>query len=269
MQLTGQGKESLRLNREDSRPKVLFLSAIEDNKKEALNPENNSELLDRINKNFDLKYRVVSSPRDVCDEIEDGVKLTNLPYVIIQGHGSQDGICLDCKSGQWIAEDTHSLAFRSYRLQQKCSCLAVKQGRPIQSRDVPIISLNRSRTPLEVTVIASTESSYGVYRKIVSIDPLMISHRSHNDVAENIYKVFHPQYKKCTNLSWHQLHDKEKRAIDAVNDGLRAASTYSPDFQQTQDYFRHCKKIRKIRFCSCLRNMMATEHLIQNGMRIS
>jgi hypothetical protein len=80
-------QEQLRFRKDDSRDKLLFVSAEADHN-EALQPFRISSVLNSLDKEYDIKYTVVRDLKEICREIKESSLTGELKHVIISDHGN-------------------------------------------------------------------------------------------------------------------------------------------------------------------------------------
>jgi hypothetical protein len=194
------GSEILSLNPKDSRPKVLFLSAASDAEDIANgeirarrlidlvgNPNEPRPLtcaVDFLNHHFDLKYKLISHPLQMCHEVAEASKTTPLSGLILLAHSNPSVS---------VFGDPPDSKLRVFDPRIPHNCL---DG---LTAEAPIIHLGceaggQSRRPINIAawlaalsqrkVIASTQNvnPYGIFMKA---DPLSIEFRDVRAAMQN------------------------------------------------------------------------------------
>jgi len=87
------GQEFLRFNSNDPRKKLLFARAESDHNG-ALEPWGVSHLFEVFDKDYDVRYQIVGSFKELCDAIRNGAKTGDLEYIFVNAHGNSDFIVL-------------------------------------------------------------------------------------------------------------------------------------------------------------------------------
>lgn len=90
------GASLLHLNKNDSKPKILWLTGSWDYNG-ALDPKIYSlrMILTKLEKYSDFKYKIIDHPQDICNEIQSAVKIGNLTTLVLNAHGNWGSLHLN------------------------------------------------------------------------------------------------------------------------------------------------------------------------------
>jgi hypothetical protein len=248
-----RNQEFLRLRIDDKRDKILYLAAEWDHNG-ALEPGWVSKLLTTLAIEFDLKYKVIRTFDEICEEVREAVKTGKIASVIIEGHGEPDEIALSVSNNSVETIDaTEDFAQCFSGLDNDgqiilLSCLtgAPKDGDPFNNI-ADKIATGANRVALAPVCSITPDGA-----KIISIQPLALSHPVPNaadacpypidKTIENVFRIFKPRDPaSCPAVNESALHPKEKEAMRIIQKTLADRSLVTHAGFQTQDYFRLCK----------------------------
>ncbi len=241
-------QEYLRLNRDDLRPKVLYLSAKEDYNG-ALDPK--ADLLSPISKQFDLKFKKVKSFEEICREVKDASKVGKLANVVINAHGEPNSMGLS-GINEIVRKHEFGSCFSDLTPSGKIILNSCYAGAPqlgdTHDNIAQTIADKAKRTVIAAKSYTVSNSRGFSFTKIISLDPFMVSHTSNfhpskDLVGLSVYRIFQPQYSDCSDIEPNKLHDREWLAIDAINDDLKnkGFEPFTPTWEKSREYLRLCK----------------------------
>ncbi len=202
--------EILRLNINDPREKLLYFRAEVD-WNGALKPKASSKIINAFYNKFDMKYIVIKSYNEICEEIQEAIKTGKLNIVVIDAHGWPDHIKLS--KDNWINRSViHAAPFCFSGLESfgkiflfSCctaapgnvrnnDCFAPPRfpnGLPLDPDYQPFAQAMADNTKRQV--IAAESMVRGAETQIISHDPFMVFH-SQDNTSANLFKVFTPKF---------------------------------------------------------------------------
>lgn len=203
-------QEWLRFRKDDSRDKLLYVTAVSDHNG-ALAPQYIYEFMNDLNKDFDIKYKVITSFSSICEEIRSATETGKLAHVIINAHGSPDGIVISDGSHDTIHQITratstiYSNCFSGLAPNGKIILLSCSTGKP-WNRDAYDHYAQKLATSTRRTVIGAIDLLYASKVKVFKKNPhtrLRVSHE--NGTTLNLLKEFSPDF-SCYDLTNQPLH---------------------------------------------------------------
>ncbi len=258
-------QEWLRFRKDDLREKLLFVSADYDHNG-ALAPRWISNIIKVLDPEWDVKYKVVSSYQEICEEIKQVARIGKLAHVFINGHGNPEEICLyaynllgmpplgcDSISSEQRIDIDFSDCFSNLKLSGRIVLLSCSVG---GKRFFYDNLAQEMATGAKRAIIAATDEVYAPLTTIVSKNPLMLEHlRGFYNVSsdngpekKNIstrFETFYPRFSSCPDTVKRpsMLHPREQAAMNAVSTNLVARKILSSpaSFVDMQEYFRLCK----------------------------
>lgn len=223
-------QEYVAFDKDSLKEKFLFLSAAEDHNS-ALDPKHILELLKEINKKYDLKYKVVSSDKDVCWHVDKASKIGKLTNLVIHAHSDSQGMCLsNCESTNgWLHTlKNYTKCFENLDLLGRITLFGSKAG--ISSNDnkndniAQKITMDAQReviAPIDYIsspgVVVSNTKNFELYQKAGT-----------NKEDQKIFKLFQPVFEKCTKLP-NSLHQREKEVADIVKKTIKESFLIYPE----------------------------------------
>lgn len=174
-------QDLLRFCKDDPKQKFLYLS-MEADHNGALHPRFVPHILEPISKEYDLKFKVVKSYEELCNEVKEAAKIGDLLNIIINGHGSPQGTHI---SGTNTLDNyihmKRNLAkcFEGVDLAKitmfSCSTNAPVDGNPKNNIAHSIADARKD------TVVAPVGDLYATRIKLTSINPFEVYHASQCD----------------------------------------------------------------------------------------
>jgi len=238
--------EYLRFRKDDPRDKSLFVSAgYEQNG--ALDPKFISSVMNAFGKDFDVKFVIANSVKDVCRYIREAKHIADeskskLNNVIIDAYGNGKNIVISLPgtdSGTLNEKTDFKTCFEGVDPSGRIVLVSAKAGD--RSNGEPIAQ--KIATIAQREVIAATEMVYANKIDVTRHGQFHIYHPSDKWFNGNIFKVFRPVYQKCQRVYEDMLHFREKQAIRAIKGNLVPKGLISKDatFNETQEFVRFCK----------------------------
>ena len=258
-------KEYLRLRKDDSRDKVLFLSSEFDDA--YTDPVKKFPLLKGINQKFDLKFKVVKSHKDICHEINQASKTGKLAHVIIDAAGTAAGLRLAKRpTNEWLNSKNEFLkCFKGLDPSGRIILLGAASGAPLNGNEKESIA-QKIATGSKRNVIAPTEPSSAEKVELANIEDFEFFHRSKKsfnlqnflkfvfhpskDISakNNIFKLFYPLYKNCLKAQKNKLHPREQKAIEVIKTSTLAKSILIQPIDNFHTSLEFCKEDPKQKF---------------------
>lgn len=232
--------ELLRLNINDPREKLLYFRAARDGNG-ALNPKSSPQILNPLYNKFDMKYRVVQSYDEICEEIQEAAKIGKLTTVIIDAHGSPEGIYLSENKGiHRFALYSSPSCFAGLDPSATIFLFACCTGAPKTAPDtacflqwdfppdngvssrLPIVQSNYQ--PFAQTladhskrrIVAAEIPVNGPRTSVMSLDPFMVFHPEIRSSNTNTYKVFSPNPEQDSESFTSALTEALKTSISEI-----------------------------------------------------
>jgi hypothetical protein len=243
-------QEYLRFRKDDSREKFLYLS-MEEDFNGASDPKHMPKFLSDINKKYDLKYKVIKSYDEICQEVEQASKIGKLGNVLIQGHGSRAGIHISGPSHIWdnyIHEDREFLnCFRGLDPSGKITILSSDTGVSKNGSSKESLA-QKIATAAKRAVISAIDRTFAGHTEMPNLDDFEVFHADSKSATfffkgKNTFKIFHPIYENCINFFKDRIHAREQMAVETIKKETIGKSTLiqPTEFDDLQDVLRLCK----------------------------
>jgi hypothetical protein len=197
-----RAQEYLQFCKDDPREKILVLSADYD-KNGALEPSLSSKFLSIFADRFDLRYKVVKSLDEICQEVEKAAKTGKVVTLVIQAHGTPtDGMILSKDSNgnenRIKASDNFAQCFSKIEKDGTIVLFGSSIGQNGENQDNIAQKISKGS---QRTVLATTCPIYPEQTTIQSINPLLLNHPGYSILRnflkercpennENLFKTF-------------------------------------------------------------------------------
>jgi len=244
--------EYLRFRKDDPREKFLFLTAHGDEDIECVNPKLIASTLQDINKQYDLKYKVIKSYEEMCEEVDQASKIGKLSNLVLHRK---------C----WISKCSDLIScFKGLDLSGKITFLDSHAVSTTLDPETNNTIVQEIATMAKRTIVAPTSSLCTKLFKVSETNGFeMFQHErtvknffknivgsTTVDSSNNVFKIFNPIYKDCVNIFKNKIHAREQAAINVVKKATASKSILvQPDeFNDLQDLLRFCKDDPKQKF---------------------
>lgn len=181
-------QDLLRFCKDDPKQKFLYLS-MEADHNGASHPKHLSEILERLSKEYDLKFKTVKSYEELCNEIKEATKIGQLMNIVIHGHGFPGGIHI---SGDSVDENRYMIEKNWIHMKRdlakcfegadlsKITLFSCNTSAPLFGNVNENIA-NSIADATKNTVVAPVEKVWPKRIKLVSLDPFEVTHPSQCD----------------------------------------------------------------------------------------
>lgn len=239
--------EYFKLDGSDPKKKVLFLSAKYANNSDILDAHHVVHVLKEINKKYDLRYHVVESPEDICNEINEASKLGQLNNVFIQSLSNSTRIFI---SGVDEVETLHENSkylecFKAVNHLGKITLLSENVGAPTNGDPYNNLA-QRIATAAKCIVIAPTNVITSRTFIVPTIaftnqvgeqtDPVELFQYDTMTIwtplgssilrgTTNAFRLFYPTYSECPTVKETEIHPRERVAVEVIRDEILKNST--------------------------------------------
>ncbi len=255
-------RELLRFNIKDPRKKLL-LTVSESDSNGAFDPEMFSNIIEEVNKHFDVRYQVIQSFEQACKAIRNGVKAGDLEHVVFVAHGSPYYISLFSPSeNSWVLDqgidETSDFAdcFSPLPPNAKIHLLSCSTGKP-QEKDpfdniAQIMADRGKRTVFAPTDLVSAKTVFLPKDNIFSHPKHLIEYDENGNTVrenkiswfwgENLYQPFQPRFEYCSPpIDRTKLTELELEAEATIRTDLIARSLLHKDALFMEEYFQNCE----------------------------
>lgn len=186
--------EFLKLDKNDKRNKLLFLSAEHDHNG-ALGASYVYKMIERLDDKYDIKFKIVKFFYEICGEIDEASKIGKLFRVIINGHGSPTSVCLsNCSNYDGERLDyykDYASCFSGLDLKGKVMLLSCSTGK-IRGITGEANIARKIADSINRSVIAPDEDLDAGVTTLSDTFPFIVFSPSEKDATKNSYREFFP-----------------------------------------------------------------------------
>jgi len=259
--------------------KKFFYAAAESDYNGALAPHLAYHLLRDFSSDLDFRYEVIRKFKHLCRSIRNGALTGDIKGLVIDAHGSEDGILLDKSPwttflDQYIdASSDFAECFSHLHPNANIFLFSCSTGKP-KKRFFDLIvekitGIERKEDPFnniaqiisdkaKRVVFAPTDEVTSFYTEYISKDgssvyhPLDLFIRSEGQpifvnplssfFQPNLYQAFRPRFKKCSpTVNKEKLTENEISIEAAIKTDLIGKYRLHKDSPFMKEYFQHCK----------------------------
>jgi len=187
-------QEYLRLRADNLKPKFLYLTGAYD-PTNVLSPKFNAENIAALDQEYDVKYAVIDSRQDICDEVRKAARTGKLTNVLIEGLSDRnffmfsEGIKGVMEKNQDFSTCFSGLEESGRIVLDSCNTGVADDGNADHSF-AQILANGAKRV-----VVGTIDAIANQHIRILSKKPLMLFHPKRDDRSSNAYKVFFPSVK--------------------------------------------------------------------------